>query len=89
MLTDSEPDLELTSTQASTSNTSAKLKNSNTSVFPLSKRVPDRVMVEGGLCDEEYFQTIKKIRRFHLNGEWSEGDRLVLQYPDGKNTEVH
>ena len=48
-------------------------------VVAVTKRVPDRLKAHGTLVSKEYFGCMKKIRRYHLMGEWDRADEIVKE----------
>lgn len=47
------------------------------SMTKVTKRLPDRLKLDGKLNKDEYLDVIQKIRLHHLRGEWTAVDRIV------------
>ena len=54
----------------------------------VTKRVPDRLEIEGELGTKDYLKTIKKIRQCHNQGNWEAVDKLVEESAN-RSTEFH
>ena len=68
----------------------SRKRKANTSCHKVSvtKRVPDRLKLDGDLDEEEYLDTIQKLRQLHLHGEWEAAEKLVNE-SSKKSTEYH
>lgn len=45
--------------------------------IPVTKRVPDRLRAQESLVSKEYFDSLRRIRKHHLAGEWEKADAVV------------
>ena len=45
----------------------------------VTKRVPYLIRAQGTLISKKYFEEIRKIRRYHLDGSWTEADEVVKE----------
>ena len=54
----------------------------------VTKRLPDRLRIDGKLDKDEYFDVIQKVRLHHLRGEWGAVDKIVMEC-SGKRQEFY
>ena len=58
-------------------------------ICAVTTRHPDRLRAQGTLHSENYFDCIRKIRKFHLTGKWKQADTIVKECIQKNDRELH